>query len=162
MKSFDIIPSMTREEIIVAMMPFSKQLKNWIGQHTEIQEALKVIYPSRFIALRAISITFSPLIPNDEVIGIYAYDYLSKTPKFKQDFIVNKNSTGTEYILYTRLPSRKYSKYVRDINEFFSAYSKNQYYIDSHHVKYSDIPDKIKPRALQVIELANRCKRTHR
>lgn len=151
---------MTREEIIIDMMPFSKQLKEWCKIHPEFAEALKINYPTRFITLQAITISYSHLIPEDEVIGVYTYDYQSKPGKFKQDFIVNKSNQNKEFILFTRLPSRKYSKYVKDISEFFAIYSKGKYYIDSHHVIFKNLPNSIKPRAAQAIKLAESLRKT--
>lgn len=149
---------MTREGIIIRMMPFSKELKEWCKQHPEFAEALKINYPPRFITLQAVATSYSPLIPKDEVIGVYNYD--SKQGKFKQDFIVNKGKKDTEFILYTRLPSRKYSKYVRDINEFFAVYSKGKYYIDSHHVKFDYLPKELKSRAIRARSLGEKLKIT--
>jgi len=142
------------------MMPFSNELKQWCNEHPDFFAALKVIYPHRFIALQTIATSYSPLVPEDEVIGIYAYDYQSKPERYKQDFIVNKSKQNKEFILFTRLPSRKYGKYVKDINEFFATYSKGKYYTETHHVAFEDLPDEIKPRAIKARELGKKLKVT--
>jgi hypothetical protein len=71
------------------MMPFSDSLIEWCMKHPEFHSGLKLIYSERFISLGAMVTSYSPYRPNDEVIGVYTYDYKRKNPIFKQDFIVN-------------------------------------------------------------------------
>ncbi|OGB62610.1 hypothetical protein A2X44_04490 [candidate division CPR3 bacterium GWF2_35_18] len=140
------------------MMPFSSGIRHWLKKHPDFFAALKIIYPKRFIALLAIVISYSKLVPKDKIIGIFAYDYLSRPERFKQDFIVDINNKDQEFILYTRLPNRNYGKYVKDINEFFNKYSKGIYYKDSHHISFQDIPEELKPRAIEAQKLGKKLK----
>lgn len=151
---YEKILFMTREELIIAMMPFSRQIKDWCKIHPEFANGLKITNPSRFIAFQAVTTTQSPLAPEDEAIGFYVYD--SKTETYKQDYIINVNSQNKEFILYTRLPNRKYTKYVRDINEFMDKYSGGKYYLGSHHFKLDELTGQLKDRALQAQNLAER------
>lgn len=146
----------TFEELILEMMPFSTELIAWCKTHPEFLSALKVIYSERFISLGTIVTSYSPNYPEDEVIGIYAYDYLKKTPVFKQDFVINKRKKNKEFILYTRNPRKGSSKYVKDINEFFATYGKNGIYFNSHHLTLEQLPEEIKERGQQAINIANR------
>lgn len=146
----------TFEELIVEMMPFSEELVNWCKAYPEFLVALKVIYSDRFISLGAIVTSYSPNYPEDEVIGIYTYDYKRKTPIFKQDFIVNKGKLNKEFILFTRNSKNGSSKYVKDINEFYATYGKGGFYINSHHLSLEQLPEEIRERGLEAINLANK------
>ncbi len=110
---------MTTEQLIISMQPFSNELKSWCASHPEFLKALKIIYPHRFLTLQALVTSYSPNYPDDEVIGIYIYDFSTKIPKFKQDFIVNKGKTNNKFILYTRYSPQ--SKFIKYINEFFET-----------------------------------------
>lgn len=141
-------------------MPFSDPMIKWCDNHTEFKEALKIIYPDRFITLQAIVVSYSPYKPKDQVVGIFAYDYQKNQNIFKQDFIVNTDSKNEKFTLYTRLPKHNYSKYVRDINEFYSTYAKGTHYANTHHPKLEDLPPELQERAKRVIALADRLKTT--
>ncbi len=148
----------TFEELIVEMMPFSDELVNWCKLHPEFLAALKIIYSEKFISLGAIVTSYSPNYPSDEVIGIYTYDYQRKNPIFKQDFIINKGKLNKEFMLFTRNLKRGSSKYVKDINEFYTTYGKGGYYVNSHHLSFEQLPEEMKPRGLNAIRLANKLK----
>ncbi|MDA1338434.1 MAG: hypothetical protein O2871_03635 [bacterium] len=150
---------LTYEELIIKMMPFSQQLIEWCQQHPEFQAALKIIYSDRFISLQAIVKWYSPYSPDDEVIGVYAYDYTQKTPLFKQDFIVNIGKLDNEFVLYTRNPSGKNSKYIKDISVFYKTYGKCEYYINSHHLTLDQLPEEIRERGSKAIQLAEKIRR---
>lgn len=150
----------SRDIIILESMPFSRGIKNWAIANKKVLGALKTSHPPRFITLQAICTSYCPLYPDDEIIGFYTYDATSKTIMFKQDFIVNIDSKDNDFVLYTRLPSRQYDKNVKDINDFFQKYSKGLYYTNSHHVTYENLPDLVKPRATQAVQLANMLKNT--
>lgn len=94
----------------------------------------------------------SPNYPQDEIIGIYAYDYGLKNPKYKQDFIVNKNRDYREFVLYTNNPAGS-SKYVKGIKQFMNTYGVGTDYNKSHHLKYNELPNdfELRRRAAQVI-----------
>jgi len=137
------------------MQPYSPELKEKILNDPDFMEALKINHLERFISLGAIVTSYSPLKPEDEIIGFYTYDL--KLNKFKQDFIVNVKKQDKEFILYTRFPSKN-NKSIRDINEFYKIYSQGKHYINSHHLSFNDLPDEIKPRAQKAIDLANKIK----
>lgn len=149
--------NITVEELIVEMMPFSKELVIWCKTHPEFLAALKNIYSDKFISLGAIVTSYSPNFPTDEVIGIYTYDYRRKTPIFKQDFIVNKGKLNQEFTLFTRSKAGS-SKYVKDINDFFRTYGKGGFYANSHHLKLDDLPNEIRERGLEAMKLAGKMK----
>jgi hypothetical protein len=151
---------MTREEIIIEMQPFSRGLKEWCKTHPEFTEALKIVYPERFITLQAVSTSYSPNYPDDEVIGFYAYDAKLKTPIFKQDFIVNKGKRNNEFVLYTNYKNSINTRCIKHINDFFATYGKGGYYVNTHHVTANRLPDSVKPRAEQAVQLAERLKIT--
>ncbi len=144
------------EELVLEMMPFSKQILDWCKKHSEFQKALKVIYSNRFIALGAIVTSYSPNYPEDEVIGIYTYDYKIENPKFKQDFIVNKGKQDKEFVLYTRNPGGQSSRYVKDINDFYKTYGKGGFYLNSHHLTLEQLPKEIRERGKRAIALAEK------
>lgn len=144
---------MTLEDLIIEMMPFSDELKNWCRKYPKFSEALKIVYPEKFINLGGVITSHHPDFP-EEIIGVYTYAY--KRNKFIQDFIVNKNNKV--FILYTRNPKGN-SKYVKDINEFFLRYGEKIYYLNSHHSSINDLPDQIKERALHAIKIADKLKK---
>lgn len=144
---------MMLEDLIIEMMPFSDEIKNWCKKYPKFPEALKIIYPERFINLGGIITSHHPDFP-EEIIGVYTYDY--KRDKFIQDFIVNKDNRI--FILYTRNPKGN-SKYVKDINEFFLKYGKGIHYLNSHHSTINDLPDQIRERALHAIKIADKLRK---
>ncbi|MCX6817223.1 MAG: hypothetical protein NTZ93_05140 [Candidatus Beckwithbacteria bacterium] len=148
------------EDLIVRLMPFPKELKEICRTHPNFAKALKINNPKRFVGLGVVITSYSPLVPEDEIIGFFTYDYKSTPGRFKQDFIVNVKKKNKEFVLYTRLTKVGSSRWIKDISQFFTKYSKGMYYIESHHPKFEDIPDIIKPRALMAIELATRLKQT--
>ncbi len=145
-------------DLIIRMQPYSKGLKSFIFSNPDVVKALKITNYKGFISLGVIIISSSPLAPEDKVIGFYVYDYKSRSEKFKQDFIVDIGSKDKEFILYTRFSGVKKSKKIRDINDFSEKYSKNKYYVKSHHLKFEQLPKEIKPRALKAIELSKKLK----
>lgn len=154
-KTVNLFPLRTLEELLVEMQPFSPELKTWCLNHADFLQALKLVHPDRFVTLFVVFTSTSPNFPDDEVIGLYTYDYKIKDQKFKQDFIVNKDRENKEFILYTRNPNGGSSKYIKDINEFYSLYGKGGYYKDTYHVGFENLPDQIKPQAARAIQIAN-------
>jgi len=148
----------TIEELIIETMPFSEALKDQIKKDTEFLKALKITNYKRFISLGAVSLSYSPIAIEDEIIGVYTFVYKLKIPKFKQDFIVNKGKKDINFILYTRFPEGSKSKKVKDINEFYTIYSKDIYYVNTHHIKYEELPNSLKQRGLEAIKLAEKLK----
>lgn len=152
-------PVITPEDLIIELMPFSVSLKKFCEVHPEFKNALKFIYFNRFIALQAIFTSSSPYYSKDQVIGIPVYDYGLKKPLFKQDFIINRDGTNTEFVLYTGLSSAVDNKYVKHVNEFLAFYGRGKYYINAHRPRYEDFPPELKERAKKAIELAEERKR---
>lgn len=146
----------TLEELIIEMMPFSEELVDWCKSHPDFLTALKIIYSERFISLGAIVTSYSPNFPEDEVIGMYTYDYLRKPPILKQDFIINKGKLNKEFVLFTRNSKNGSSKYIKDINEFYLTYGKGGFYVNSHHLSLGQLPEEIRERGLDAINLANK------
>lgn len=143
-------------ELIVELMPFSEELIHWCKTHPEFLVALKIIHSDRFISLGAIVTSNSPNYPEDEVIGMYTYDYQRKTPIFKQDFIINKGNLNKEFVLFTRNSKGRSNKYVKDINEFYTTYGKGGFYTNTHHLTLEQLPGEIRERGQEAINLANR------
>lgn len=145
----------TLEELILELSPFSEELVNWCKKYPEFLKALKNVHPEKFIS-PAMIVTSYPT-SGDEIIGVYTYHHEMKSPVFKQDFIVNKDRTNTEFTLYTRNPSGS-SKYVKDIKEFFIKFGKYGYTMDSHHLTLNELPAQLQERAKEAIRLAGRMK----
>ncbi len=149
----------TPEDLIIEMMPFADELKLFCKSNPGFRRALKIIYFDRFITLQAITTSCSPNFPNDEVIGIYIYDYGLKKPQFKQDFIVNKDRQKKEFVLYTGLSEVVDNKYVKHINDFLASYGKGGYYVNAHRPKLEEFTGVLKERALRAINLAEKRKK---
>lgn len=146
--------NISREEAIIETMPFSKELVEWCKNHPDFSKALKIIYPEKFLTLGAIVTSHSPHKPEDEVIGIYTYAYRMKSPIFKQDFVINVGGLQKQFILYTKYPSK--SKIVKDISDFYKTYGRNGNYLNTHHLSFDDLPDKVKWAGERAINLANK------
>ena len=149
----------TLEELVIEMMPFSNPLKEFCKKNPKFGKALKIIYIDRFIALQAVGTSYSPNYPEDQVIGIYVYDYGLKRPIFKQDFIINKGGQNNEFVLYTGLSSAVDNKHVKHINEFLTTYGKGGYYLNAHRPKFEEFSGELKERAIMAINLANKRKK---
>ena len=143
------------EELLLEFMPFSVEIIEWCKKHPDFQKALKIIYSNKFISWGAIVTSYSPNRPNDEVIGIYTYDYKRNKPLFKQDFIVNIEKANKEFVLYTRNPAGS-SKYVKDINDFYKIYGNGGYYLNSHHLQLNQLPKELQERGNRAIQLAHK------
>ena len=71
---------------------------------------------------------------------------------------MNIGKKDIEFVLYTKYSNPGNNPRIKDISQFFEKYSKGKYYIESHHPKFVDLPEVIKPRALEAINLANQLK----
>ena len=142
-------------DLIVRMQPYPQRLKELCQANPDFAKALKSTNPKRFVSLAAVVVSYPPST-SDEVIGFYVYDYESNPPMFKQDFIVNVGTKNNEFVIYTRFSVVSKSRIIRDINQFYEKYP--TYNKGSHHPKFEDLPDDLKPRALEAIELANKVK----
>lgn len=147
------------EEILIEVQPFSDGLKQWCRDHPDFTQALKIIYPEKFITMGMIVVTHPPHFPSDKVIGFYIYHYSMNNPMFKQDFIVDVGKQDNNFVLYTRQDLVPQNSYIKDINNFFDTYGKDGNYLRAHHVAYEDIPDEGKPRALQAMALGDQVKK---
>lgn len=144
----------TREEAIIETMPFSKELILWCKNHPDFANALKIVYPEKFLTLGAIMTSFCSYSPTDEVIGIYTYAYRMKQPIFKQDFVINKGNLSKKFVLYTKFPSK--SSMVKNISEFYKTYGQDNNYLNTHHLTFAQLDDKVKPSGLRAMRLADR------
>jgi len=147
------------EEAILETLPFSDELIKWCKNNEPFFKGLKNIYVEKFLSLGAI-VTSYPKNSNDQVIGLYTYDYQRNVPLFKQDFIVNINNLNNEFILYTRNKKYGSSRYVKDINAFYKLYGKNSDYNNSHHLSLEDLPILLRKRGEHVIKLAETINKT--
>jgi len=154
----------TVADIIVESMPFADQLIAWCNKYPDFKEALKVTNPNNFIALLAVSITYTDNAPGDEIIGFFAYDMTEKF--FKQDYIVNEGGNYQKFKLYSKLPNKNYGEHVQHINDFFKGkYGKNGHYANTHHYtleRLSAEQPKLAERAKQAIALAERIEKNGR
>lgn len=158
--------NVTREELTIRMMPFHDQLVVWCKNNPDFLEALKIVYPDRFIALGAIYTSTSPYVPQDEVIGFLVYD--TQKDIFKQDFIVNVGKAYTQFVLHTKLPRhmrKKYSKNIKPIGEFYMKYAYDEHgqqthYLNTHHIEFDGLDEQLKVRAQKARELAKKLKKT--
>lgn len=139
-------------DLILRMQPYPQKLKDICIVNPDFAIALKTTHPKRFVSLGTVVVSY-PQKTSDEVIGFYVYDYGTKS-MFKQDFIVNVGFKNEEFIIYTRFSGVGKSKIIKDISHFYQKYP--EYPKDSHHPKFEDIPDPIKPRALEAIKLAKK------
>ncbi|HSX19025.1 MAG TPA: hypothetical protein VLE91_02715 [Candidatus Saccharimonadales bacterium] len=149
--------SITWEDIILETLPFRQEILDWCKAHPEFQKGLKALASERFLHLGVVIISY-PVGTNDEVLGIYAYDYKNNPSLFKQDFIVDVDGKHKEFILYTGFPDKgtQNSKYVKHINNFLSKYGKNRAYAGTHHLTFEELPadSEIRKRAKKMIQRA--------
>lgn len=118
-------------DVVIEAMPFSDEIIAWCHAHPNFKDALKVANADRFHGLGMVLTSKPNKRPDDYVIGFVAYDMVER--KFKQDFIVDIGSSHKEFVLYTKLPSKNYDKYVQHINNFFAVYGKDGNYANTHH-----------------------------
>jgi len=144
----------SREEAIIETMPFSREFVSWCKAYPDFAKALKIIYPEKFLTLSAVATSFCSYSFADEVIGVDAYAYRMKRPIFKQDFVINKGNLNKEFILYTRFTST--SKIIRDISEFYKTYGRDNNHLNTHHLTFEQLPNKVKPAGIRAIDLAKR------
>jgi len=102
--------------------PFSDELCAFMDREVDFYNSLKISQPKRFVFVRIIFTSHTPaghLLEKDEVIGMWYFD--KNNAKFKQDFIVNKNSDNKEFISYTakKVVKKFCSRYVQEIDNFF-------------------------------------------
>jgi len=151
----------TLKEVILELTPFPEELVVWSKTNPEFLDALKNVYPEKFISPAMIIIY--PAIRGDKdcegdiVIGVYTYHHELNKPIFKQDFIVNRGGLNQEFILYSRNPAGS-SRYVKDINDFFTKYGKHGHNKNSHHMSLEKLPAQLQERGKEAIRLAEKMK----
>jgi len=125
-------------------MPFSAQLEEYIKKNPNFKKSLKLYNQSRFEVFQRIFLSYPPIFPNDEVIGLLYCDKenvkKNKKPFFKQDYIVN-HGNGI-FTSYTNISPQ--AKDVKHIKDFFNKYGRSKYYgtdkgKGDHH--YDDVSD---------------------
>lgn len=151
----------TLKEVILELTPFPEELVVWSKTHPEFLDALKNVYPEKFIS-PAMIIIYPPIkgdeaCEGDVVIGVYTYHHELNDPIFKQDFIVNKGNLSKEFILYSKNPAGS-SKYVKGIKEFFTKYGKYGHDTSSHHQSLEELPGQLQERGREAIRLAEKMK----
>jgi len=139
----------SREKFPKDKYPFSDELCNFMDQHPEFFQSLKLAKPNRFVFIPIIFTSHLPVghpKSADEVIGVWYLDKKSlkenSKPLFKQDFIVNIGKSNHEFISYSAV--NKDGKYVRPIKEFFKNYGENgKFYHDGRRWQhwYNDTSD---------------------
>lgn len=150
--------ALTVADVIIEAMPFADALIAWCIKYPDFKEGLKFSNPDGFLAMGAVLTSGTANAPGDEVIGFLVYDMNEKY--FKQDYIVNVGGDYTKFMLYSKIPSKKYGQYVQHIKQFFAQYGKNGDYANTHHLSLADIdamnnPD-LSERARSTIALAGR------
>lgn len=143
--------------------PLSDELCLFMDNHPEFRNALKLSNTNRFLYIPFIFTSHPPInhpLTNDQVIGMWYIDIYNvnanRNPIFKQDFIVNVESTHTEFITYTTRPVVRHanSLYVRLIQDFYREYGANgQYYHNGnrwahHYNTVNDLPDEPRLRSM--------------
>lgn len=151
--------SVTLKEVILELTPFPEELVKWSNSHPEFLDALKNVYPEKFIS-PAMIIIYPPIkgdcaCEGDVVIGVYTYHHELNKPIFKQDFIVNRGHLSKEFILYSKNPAGS-SKYVKGIKEFFAKYSKYGHNTSSHHQSLEELPRQLQERGREAVRLAEK------
>lgn len=152
---------LTIVDVIIETMPFADALIAWCAKYPDFKEGLKFSNPDGFLAMGAVLTSSTVNVPGDEVIGFLVYDMQQKY--FKQDYIVNVGGDYKKFMLYSKLPSKKYGPYVQHIKQFFARYGKGGHYADTHHLSLAQIDAMNKPdlseRARSTIALAERIER---
>jgi len=139
--------------------PFSDELCNFMDKEPDFYNSLKIVNTNNFIFIPIIITSHTPVnhpLYNDEIIGMWYYDKKNNgLNTFKQDFIVNKDSANKEFVSYTakEIVKNYNSKYVQEIDNFFSKYGNNgKYYYNGsrwqHHYKdINKLPQELKAAA---------------
>ena len=143
--------------------PSSNELWSFIESHPEFLLSLKIFNLQKFEFIPLIFVlTLPPEHPRfgDEILGFWYVDkenlINNQMPIFKQDYVVNKNKGGKEFISYSR--DVYDGEFVKPLREFFSIYGVAGKYFhdnlkpDHHYKKISDLPDeKLKLLAENII-----------
>ena len=60
-------------DLIIRLQPYSQGLKSFIRRHRDFANALKVNNPNRFVSVGGIVISYSPIFPEDKIIGFFVF-----------------------------------------------------------------------------------------
>lgn len=160
----DTSDELTLVDVAIEAMPFADQLIAWCHKHPDFKEGLKFANPDGFLAMGAVLTSHPKNCPQHEVIGFLAYD-LSKDI-FKQDYILNVDGGYQKFILYSKVPSKRYGPYVTHIKDFFSRYDVEGGYERDHHLTADQLlargGEKFQDRVRSTLRLAQRIKRAGR
>ena len=123
---------LTLVDVAIEAMPFADELVAWCNKHLDFKEGLKFANPEGFLPMGAVLTSSPPNYPQHEVIGFLAYDL--KLDIFKQDYILNVDRSYKKFILYSKVPNKKYGPYVVHIKDFFNRYDTAGGYERDHHL----------------------------
>lgn len=145
-----------RKEYPEIYYPFSDELCSFMQSERIFYDSLKLAHPERFEFL---PIIFTSHLPHwhkkstDEIIGLWYLDKQNlkegEKPIFKQDFIVNKESSGKEFHAYVdKITAKKMKcKFTHEIDDFYKEYGDNKKFYHREHPSkpwmhhYDDIND---------------------
>ena len=146
----------TTVEQLLDEEPFSPAIREWLREHAEVRDALKVIIRNRFVPTHAIFIVDNPRLKGvKQSIGIYSID-TAHANQIKQDYLMHEQD-GT-YVLFTGLPKRiKPSKYVQHVNTLEARYGEDglNFYND-HHQILEQVSAQVRPYIEQALDRINK------
>jgi hypothetical protein len=145
----------TTVEQLLDQEPFSPDVREWLRQHTEVRDALKIIIRQRFVPTHAISIVKNPLLKGvKESIGIYSID-THRGNQIKQDYLMHEDDDT--FVLFTGLPRRiKPSQFVRHVDTLEKRYGPDGLnFFKDHHKNIEDVPKEIRPYIERAIKNVN-------
>lgn len=140
-------------------MPFRREIIEWCKNHTNFTDALKLLYVHKFVEFSGTTLTSSPAVPQDQVIGIVVYDLNREI--LKQDFMVDNGSRHNHFTLYTKLPKGMGYLYeptvVESIENFYKKYDGGgKYYQGTHWPELSSLHPELQERILRYLTITHR------
>lgn len=110
-------------------LPLSSQLKKFMQENESFYHSMRFHNP-KYVPLNCIFISTSPIIPSDEVLGVWYFNREGRgtcgDAYFKQDYIVNLRKEHQRYVSYTNV--RQPNAHVQPIAEFFKRYGDGEKY----------------------------------
>ncbi len=143
------------KDLIFRFQPLPAELKKICEINKGFANAFKLYHPDRFIPLRFVIISYPPGL-EDEVIGLYVFDYGVNPPKLKQDFVVDEGRLKQKFIIYTSFPNSG-NKSIRHINEFFRKYP--SYSREDHYPKVENLAPEFQEAAKDALEIIENIKK---
>lgn len=131
--------NLTIVDVILAAIPFSDELVEWVQTHPHFKAGLKFSNEDYFLPLGLILTSTSPKRPSDKIIGFVVWDKVKRI--FKQDYIVNVGSRNDEFILYSKIPGKLDTPETRHIKRLYALYEVDPLhgYEVKHHLGLADI-----------------------